>query len=145
MSAWYQKTAAETAVELNTHPENGLTPEEAAARLEQHGSNELEERGAKSRWSILWEQFTEVMVVILIIAALVSIFLNEFTNAVVIMLIVVLNAVLGYTQEYRAEQAIAALKQMRPGLNNTAPMNWKNGAQRAAGASCGSSSRKLWW
>jgi Ca2+-transporting ATPase len=112
MSAWYQKTSAQTAVELDTHPENGLTPEEAAARLDQYGPNELEERGTKSRWSILWEQFTEVMVVILIIAAVVSIFLNEFTNAVVIMLIVVLNAVLGYTQEYRAEQAIAALKQM---------------------------------
>jgi len=112
MTAWYQKTAAETAVELNTDLENGLPPEAAEARLEQYGPNELEERGAKSRWRILGEQFTEVMVVILIIAAVVSVFLNEFTNAVVILLIVILNAVLGYTQEYRAEQAIAALKQM---------------------------------
>jgi Ca2+-transporting ATPase len=112
MTAWYQKTVEETLADLETNPESGLSPGEAATRLEEYGFNELEERGAKSRWRILWEQFTEVMVVILIIAAVVSVLLNEYTNAVVILLIVVLNAALGYTQEYRAEQAIAALKQL---------------------------------
>ncbi len=112
MNDWYQKTVEETVADLKTNPEGGLSPDEAAARLDAYGRNELEERGAKSRWRILWEQFTEVMVVILIIAAVVSVLLNEWTNAVVILLIVVLNGVLGYTQEYRAEQAIAALKQL---------------------------------
>ncbi len=112
MKAWYQKTAAETVGGLDTNPERGLSPDEAAARLEKYGLNELEERGVKSRWRILWEQFTEVMVLILIVAAVVSVILNETTNAIVILLIVILNGVLGYTQEYRAEQAIAALKKL---------------------------------
>jgi len=112
MTAWYQKSAEETVEGLDTNPESGLSADEAAARLDKYGLNELEERGAKSRWRILWEQFTEVMVVILIIAVVVSVFLNEYTNAIVILLIVVLNGLLGYTQEYRAEQAIAALKQL---------------------------------
>jgi Ca2+-transporting ATPase len=112
MRPWYQKTVEETVADLETNPEGGLSPDEAAARLDEYGPNELEERGVKSRWRILWEQFTEVMVVILIIAAVVSVVLDETTNAVVILLIVVLNGALGYTQEYRAEQAIAALKQL---------------------------------
>ncbi|MFW6042424.1 MAG: cation-translocating P-type ATPase [Chloroflexota bacterium] len=112
MSKWYTLPASDVVVEMESDSERGLSSEEAQRRLEQYGLNELVERGMKSRWQILWEQITEVMVVILIIAALVSAFLGEFNDAIVIMAIVVLNAVLGYSQEYRAEQAIAALKKM---------------------------------
>jgi len=112
MSDWYQQTAEEVIAALETDPEEGLSSAEAKRRLEKVGLNELEERGIKSPWRILWEQFTEVMVVILIIAAIISLVLGEYTDAVAIMAIVVLNAALGYSQEYRAEQAIAALKKM---------------------------------
>ncbi len=76
------------------------------------GPNELVERGIKSPWAILLEQFTGIMVVILIISAVVSVILGETIDALVIMIIVVLNAILGFTQEYQAEQAMAALKRM---------------------------------
>ncbi len=112
MSAWYQLPAEEVLQRLETHPENGLSAADAAQRLEKYGPNELVDRGMKSRWRILWEQFTSIMVIILIVAAVVSVVLEEFTDAIVIMAIVILNAVLGYTQEYRAEQAMVALKKL---------------------------------
>jgi Ca2+-transporting ATPase len=112
MSEWFRQTIEEVTQDLNTDSENGLSPQEARKRLEEQGLNELVERGLKSPWLILWEQLTEVMVVILIIAAAVSVFLGEYNDAIVILAIVILNAVLGYTQEYRAEKAIAALKKL---------------------------------
>jgi Ca2+-transporting ATPase len=92
--------------------QNGLTSAEAARRLTEYGLNELVEKGKKSPWAVLLEQFTGIMVVILIISAIVSLILGETTDAVVILVIVVLNAALGFTQEYRAEQSMAALKRM---------------------------------
>src|SRR5690606_11264212 len=110
MEEWYKLQVDETLQKLETDQNQGLTTAEAQRRLQEYGPNELVERGAKSRWRILWEQFTSVMVLILIAAALVSFFQQEYTEVVVIMAIVVLNGLLGYSQEYRAEQAIAALK-----------------------------------
>ncbi len=112
MTDWYRKTTAETVSLLKTNVENGLTQDEVQQRLAEHGPNELVERGGKSPWLILWEQFTAVMVVILIIAAAISFALGDALDAIAIMLIVVLNAILGFSQEYRAEKTMAALKKM---------------------------------
>src|SRR5690606_36654530 len=112
MSEWYRLPAEEVVRELGSDIKGGLSTEEAEARLEKYGLNELVERGLKSPWRIIWEQLTEIMVVILIFAGAVSLFLGEYTDAVVIMAIVILNAALGYSQEYRAEKAIAALKKL---------------------------------
>jgi Ca2+-transporting ATPase len=90
----------------------GLGASEAAARLEKHGLNELTERAGRSRLAIVREQLLNVMTLILIAAAILSVVLGDWIDAVVILAIVILNAVLGYTQEYRAEQSMAALKRM---------------------------------
>ncbi len=108
----YKQTPQQTIEMLNSSLETGLNKAEAQKRLAQHGPNELVERGKKSPWVIFFNQFKEVMVIVLIIAALVSAVLGEFTEVVVIMAIVVLNAILGFSQEYRAEQAMDALKKM---------------------------------
>ncbi|MFZ2640991.1 MAG: cation-transporting P-type ATPase, partial [Verrucomicrobiia bacterium] len=89
-----------------------MTDAEAARRLDRHGPNQLIERGRRSPWRILWEQFTATMVVILIIAAVISAALGEFIDAGAILAIIILNAILGFTQENRAEKAMAALKQL---------------------------------
>jgi Ca2+-transporting ATPase len=102
----------ECADSLGTNPSNGLSTSEARRRLAERGPNELIDRGIKSVWRILWEQLTAIMVVILIIAAIISAALGDYKDAIAIMAIVVLNAVLGATQEYRAEKAMAALKKM---------------------------------
>lgn len=112
MTDWYQISTQEAIEKLTTDAANGLSTAEAARRLEQYGPNELVERGAKGPLAILWEQLTGIMVVILIVSAVVSIIMGEYTDALVIFIIVVLNALLGFTQEYRAEQAMAALKRM---------------------------------
>ncbi len=109
---WYQMTAAETAAALNTNPTQGLSDTEAATRLQQYGPNELVERGGRTPWQIIVEQFTGFMTLILIGAAVISLVLGDILDAVVIMAIVVLNAALGFYQEYKAEQSIAALKRM---------------------------------
>ncbi|MBN2147778.1 MAG: ATPase, partial [Anaerolineales bacterium] len=100
---WHTLKIEDITHELGLDLASGLTAEEAARRLEQHGPNELTERGVKSPWAILWEQLTGIMVVILIISAVISLVLKEYTDAIVILVIVVLNAILGFTQEYRAE------------------------------------------
>jgi Ca2+-transporting ATPase len=112
MKPWYAMDLEETAGNLQTDLKDGLTAGEAAERLARNGPNELIERGVKSPWKILLEQFTEIMVVILLISAAISIWLHETTDAIVILIIVVLNALLGFTQEYRAEKAMAALKKL---------------------------------
>jgi len=112
MRDYYKTSTNEVLERLNTSVEHGLTREAAERLLDQHGLNELVERGIKNPWRILWEQFTATMVVILIIAAVVSVFLGEIVDSVVIMVIVVLNGLLGFQQEYKAEQAMAALKKM---------------------------------
>ncbi len=109
---WYKLGLEQVLQQLESRAEQGLSSEEAARRLDQYGPNELTERGARSPLRILWEQLTGIMVVILLIAAVVSVFLHEYTDAVVIMVIVVINAILGFTQEYRAEKAMAALKRL---------------------------------
>jgi len=112
MKNWHTMKVEELTQELDVNLGTGLSAEEAARRLEKYGPNELVERGAKSPWKILWEQLTGIMVVILIVSAVISLLLHEYTDAITILIIVVLNALLGFTQEYRAEQAMAALKKM---------------------------------
>ena len=112
MSEFYKLSTAEVLKQLEVDPERGLSQTEVARRLEQYGLNELVEKGVKSPWKILWEQLTATMVIILIVAAVVSAFLGDFKDAIAILAIVILNALLGFRQEYRAEQAMAALKKM---------------------------------
>lgn len=101
----------QTLASLNSHYD-GLSQEEAAARLQQYGKNALEERKGKSLIAKLLAQFKDVMIIILLVAALISGLLGEWTDSFIILFVVVLNAVLGVIQENKAEQALAALKQM---------------------------------
>lgn len=99
--------------ELGVQTDQGLTPAQVEERQQQYGLNELVDRGTKSPWKILLEQFTGTMTLILIISAAISIFLiHEPIDGIVILVIVVMNAILGFTQEYNAEKAMAALKKM---------------------------------
>ena len=109
---WHTLSLSDVLQRLTVDPSQGLSSEEAQNRWQTFGPNELEERGGISPWRILLEQFTETMVIVLIVAAIVSGFIGDFKDAIAILVIVILNGILGFTQEYRAEQAMAALKKM---------------------------------
>lgn len=111
MSNWHTRTREEVMATL-TASVKGLSEAEADLRLKQYGPNRLEEAGRKSPLKMLFEQFTETMVLILIAAAVISFFLGKTTEAIAIMAIVLLFGFLGFFQEYRAEQAMAALNRM---------------------------------
>jgi Ca2+-transporting ATPase len=109
---WHMLSAAETAQRLETDPQSGLSSAHAARRLAHYGANELKEKRARSPWRMLFDQFSDFMIVVLIIAAVVSGIVGDVEDTVAIIVIVILNAVIGFIQEYRAEQAMAALKRM---------------------------------
>ena len=111
MKVPHAQTIAEVLAELRSAPE-GLSTAEARARRAVHGPNELRETISRPAWRMLLAQFVEPMILILVGAAVLSIFLGDVTEAVAILAIVVLFGVLGFIQEYRAEQAMAALKQL---------------------------------
>lgn len=111
MSVWHTKTKEETLADFDTSLK-GLSDEEAAGRLKKYGANRLEEKGRKSPLKMLFQQFTETMVLILIAAAILSFFLGKTTEGIAIMAIVLLFGFLGFFQEFRAERAMAALNRM---------------------------------
>jgi|Deesub1362B_J571_1020462.scaffolds.fasta_scaffold00003_201 Ca2+-transporting ATPase len=96
----------------------GLSREEVEKRLEKFGLNEIREEKRKSPFKILLSQFTNILILILIIATVLSIFVGEFLDAITIIAIIIASATLGFTQEYKAEKAIEALKRM------VAPTAW---------------------
>ncbi len=97
--------------ELRSTPQ-GIPDAEAQARLLKHGPNELREKKKKSPIRMFLDQFTDFMILVLIVAAIISGIIGEASDTIAIVVIVLLNAVLGFSQEYRAERAMAALKKM---------------------------------
>ena len=109
---WYTLDSDSALKELKVDSTRGLSAVEVGKRQATGGLNELVEKGGRTPLQILWEQLTATMVLILIAAAVVAALLGDAKNAIAISAIVLLYAILGFVQEYRAEQAIAALKKL---------------------------------
>ncbi|MFL5344111.1 MAG: cation-translocating P-type ATPase [Hyalangium sp.] len=90
----------------------GLDTEEAARRLREYGPNEIHRAAARPRWRVFLEQFRSPMIGLLLAACAVSALLGEHADAIAIGTIVVLNAIIGYAQEFKAEQALLALRSL---------------------------------
>lgn len=108
---WYQLDVREIFDKRNTS-ENGLTVEEAKERLARYGPNRLAEEEKISKIKILVHQFTSPLIYILLVAGLVTIILQEYIDSGVIFAVVMLNAVIGFIQEFKAEESVRALKKM---------------------------------
>jgi Ca2+-transporting ATPase len=108
---WHTLTIESSFGQSQSQP-GGLTGDEVQKRLAQFGPNELQAARRISPWEILLEQFKNVLILILLGATAISLFLGHGVESIVIAVIVLFAVGLGFVQEYRAERAIEALKQM---------------------------------
>jgi Ca2+-transporting ATPase len=109
---WHCLTADEALARLEVSADRGLSAAAAAERLARFGGNALQEQARRGPLRMLAGQFTDFMIVVLLVAAAISAAIGEVEDSAVILVIVVLNAVIGFTQEYRAERAMAALRRL---------------------------------
>jgi len=109
---WHRVSATVATNRLGVDPVTGLSSVEAATRHAEYGPNRLKEVPPRSRWLLLLDQFKSILILVLIGAVVLAAAIGDLTDAMVILVVVVINAVLGFSQEFRAEQSLAALKKM---------------------------------
>ena len=90
----------------------GLSSAEANARLEKYGPNKLKEQKKNSPLKLFLSQFLDVLIFMLIIAAIASYMIGNHLDAIVILVVVIINSIIGFIQEYRAENAMEKLKSL---------------------------------
>ena len=111
MPVWHLKTVEETFADLES-TRDGLPVSEAEHRLSCCGLNELQEKRRCHPLHLLFSQFGDFSIIVLIVAAIIAGIIGDITDALAIFAIVLLNAIIGFTQQYRAEKAVAALRKL---------------------------------
>ena len=110
---WHALGVGETVLETKSNELAGLSQRDAHHRLQADGPNEIESGKRASRFILFLKQFNDFMIWVLIAAIIIAgALLREYIDALVIFLIVLLNAVLGFVQESRAENALERLKEL---------------------------------
>lgn len=108
---WHALDPARALRTLNTDPD-GLSDQEAADRLVRYGANEIRAGEEEPWWRLVLSQLRDPLIYILLVAAAVSLAVQHYTDAGVILAVVALNAVIGYVQESRAQEAMRALARL---------------------------------
>lgn len=109
---WHQLSADEALLKLNSDLTRGLTSSDVQDRQHQYGLNQLDAKPAQSIWSLFYDQFKSLLILVLIAAAVLASCIGDFTDGLVILTVVMINACLGFSQEFQAEKALGALKKM---------------------------------
>ena len=112
MTDAYYKQTPQQALDTQHTSVNGLSSQEAQARAQQFGPNQLAEGEKKGVLQVFAEQFKDLLVIILIIAALISAASANVESTVVIFAVLILNAILGTVQYFKAEKSLESLKAM---------------------------------
>ena len=117
MEQWFNLEIKDVEQKLETNMENGLSEEQVIAKREKYGLNELQAKKKKSLFQKFLDQFKDFSIIILIIAAIVSGVVGVaqgegFTDTIVIMIVVIMNAIIGVSQESKAEKSLEALKKL---------------------------------
>jgi len=105
-------TCEDVVSRLGSDGDVGLTADEAARRLVQYGPNELQKAEKTPAWRMFFAQFNDFMIWVLMAAVAISALEGQMIEAIAITAILMLNGILGFVQEYRAEQALEALRQL---------------------------------
>ena len=114
---WFNKKVEDVEKELHTNIETGLTDEDVKQRREKYGLNQLKEKKKKSMLKRFLDQFKDFSIIILIIAAIVSGVVGVaegegITDTIIILIVVLVNAIIGVTQESKAEKSLEALQKL---------------------------------
>lgn len=108
---WHTLSTAQSLHKLGVNSA-GLTTTEVAKRIQKFGFNTFTPHHPLSKWQIFTNQFKGFLVLLLFLASLLSLIIHEWFNAVAILIILVLNAVVGFIEEYKAEEALEQLRGM---------------------------------
>jgi Ca2+-transporting ATPase len=109
---WYDQTKEQVADELDVDPCSGLSYQQAAERLEKYGKNKIVGKKNKSLIVMFFAQLKDALIYVLLAATVITFIIGEYTDSIIILSVVLINAIIGVVQEYKAEQAIAALQKM---------------------------------
>ena len=96
----------------NVYTASGLTSSQAQERFAKYGENKLKAKKKKSTLVKFFEQFKDVMTIVLFVCTGISAFMQDWVEAIVMVGIVIINAALGFVQEFRTEKTIEALRSM---------------------------------
>lgn len=107
--SWHHLSVQETVTQLKSQPDQGLPADEVTQRQEQFGPNQLTPKKQTSPWVRFLQQFNQPLLYILLAAGVITLFLQDWVDAGVIFAVVLVNAIVGYVQEAKAEQAMEAL------------------------------------
>ncbi len=109
---WYSLDVEAVTKELKASPDDGLTSKQVEARLESFGANKMPESKKRSAFKRLLAQFHNVLIYLLIAAAVATALMNHWIDTIVILAVVIINALIGFIQEGKAEEALAGIKKM---------------------------------
>ncbi|PKY43251.1 hypothetical protein RhiirA4_340958, partial [Rhizophagus irregularis] len=102
----------QVSIHTKTDIDDGLTPQEAAQRLELYGFNELSGQGNVSVFAVLYRQIVNALTLVLVIAMVISFVFKDYVEGAVIAFVAVTNTLIGFTQEYSAEKTMESLRRM---------------------------------
>ena len=111
-SDWHLREAHDLIAAQEVDPAHGLKDHQVSQRALEFGANALPTAVKRSFWSLVIDQFSDFMILVLIAAGVVSGLMGEWVDSLVILVIVLLNAVIGLVQSWRADQALAALQRL---------------------------------
>src|SRR5688500_4787661 len=109
---WHALSPQEAIARFGTDPQNGLGPEQALQRLSHYGPNRLPPPARQPAWQRFLLQFHNVLIYVMLGASAVTAWLGHWVDTGVLLAAVLVNAVVGYIQEGKAEQALNAIQSM---------------------------------